>query len=192
MNDGSEGPERQVRDMNAVDTPQRTETVEQTDRRSPGLPAAVVVLAVIAAVLAGWLGYELLSTDETAVPAEVQTVIDDYAAAWNASDTQAFSELVTSDYRFYNSPVGRPDRTPPGQPGETVDEVAAMITDDLAAIGWSVEAVGPYQAAPDGRVVYVSGVERQTSAQGTSTAISVYHVVREGDVWMIEAHEVLG
>jgi len=169
--------------MPAVSAPERKETVERTDQRSRGLTIAVAILAVITVGLAGWLAYELLRTDETALTAEVQAVIDDYNAAWNAYDVDAFSAVVTSDYRFYQNL---------GQSGLTAEETAAWMTDVFAGREASVEAIGPYQMVGEGSSAQVTSTDRYVSRFGSTlnTGVSVFWLVNEGDAWRIQTHFV--
>lgn len=85
--------------MNAPSTEQgETDQRYQAPSRSRFLTVTVVVLAVVVAGLGAWTVLSLSSTAETALTPEVQQVVDDYLAAWNSYDGEAFRELVTEDY----------------------------------------------------------------------------------------------
>ena len=76
--------------------PKETEANHRVKRRSRFLTIAVVVLGLIAIVLA-----VLVWTDrsaESAMPADVEQVIDDYTGAIAAGDRYAWEETVTDDY----------------------------------------------------------------------------------------------
>lgn len=168
--------------MPAVSAPERKETVERTDQRSRGLTIAVTILAVIAVVLGGWLAYELQRTDETALTPEVQAVMDDYHAAWNAYDADAFSAVVTSDYRFYQN-LGRTVRT--------AEETAAWMTDVLPGYEFAVEPIGPYQMVGGEQSAQVTSTDRYTSRGGSrATGTSMYWLINDGGAWKIQTHFV--
>ena len=85
--------------MNAPSTEQgETDQRDQAPSRSRFLTVTVVVLAVVVTGLGAWTVLSLSSTAETALTPEVQQVVDDYLAAWNSDDGEAFRELVTEDY----------------------------------------------------------------------------------------------
>jgi hypothetical protein len=44
------------------------------------------------------VAYDLVSEDEAAVPPDVQQVLDDYIAAWETQDVDAFRAVVADDY----------------------------------------------------------------------------------------------
>jgi|GEM_PF-6621847 len=169
--------------MPAVSAPERKETVERTEQRSRGLTIAVAMLAVIAVILGGWLAYELQRTDETALTPEVQAVMDDYFAAWNAYDVEAFSAVVTSDYLFYQN-LGRTVRT--------AEETALWMTDVLAGYEFGVEAIGPYQMVGDEQSAQVTSTDRYLSRGGSQsdTGTSMYWLVNDGGAWRIQTHFV--
>jgi hypothetical protein len=82
---------------------QPDETVQpeqQPDRRLRTLTFVVVVLAVVSLLLAG-LAVVLVTGDDdaTTMPADVQQVLDDFEAAIENNDYEAFSALVTEDFR---------------------------------------------------------------------------------------------
>lgn len=168
--------------MSTVSAPERETTLERTDQRPRGLTIAVVLLAVIAVGLGGWLAFELQGTDETALTADVQAVLDDYTAAFNAYDGDALLALVTSDYGFYDND---------GQSRRSAEETAAWMSDVLPGYEFTVEAIGSHQMVGDETSVMVTGAEQYTStSQGTIMGISVFRLVKEGDGWKVQAHWV--
>jgi hypothetical protein len=117
-----------------------TDNRDQVDSRSRILTTTVVVLAVVVLGLGAWTVYGMSSTAETAVTAEVQRVVDDYLAAWNSFDGEAFRELVTDDYVL--DMVGATDsRTMRG------DEASELV-DSLEAFEWSEAVIGEPSTSP--------------------------------------------
>lgn len=170
--------------MSTVPAPERERTLERTDQRPRGLTIAVVILAVIAVGLGGWLAFELQGADETALTADVQAVLDDYTEAFNAYDSDAFLALVTSDYRFY-------DFDSLGQSPRNAEETAAWMSGVLRDYRFTVEAIGAHQMIGDATSVQVTGVEQYTStSQGATNGISVFRLVKDGDAWKIQIHWV--
>lgn len=150
--------------------------MERPGSRLRSLRLAAVILTVIALGLGGWLGYVLLATQETEVTAEIQAVIDDYHNAWNDHDSEAFLRLVTSGYRFYDTP---------GVMGDDAEETARMIGQQLRSLNWQVEQVGPSQMIGDETTVQVGTVNRITATGFTGEGVSVLTLVKVGDDWMV-------
>lgn len=74
---------------------------DQLRQRNRALKITIVVLAVIALALGGVLIYNATTTEDSgsALPADVQQILDDFTAAMEKSDYAAMQELVTDDFR---------------------------------------------------------------------------------------------
>lgn len=73
--------------------------LEDAHRANRWLIAAVVVLSVALIAMGAWVISDLTATSENAVPADIAEMLDDYTAAWNAGDGEAFLLLVReTDY----------------------------------------------------------------------------------------------
>lgn len=110
-----------------------TTSVDQgsTDIQIRTLRVWVASLVVLVLGLGAWLIYDLAVPSQTAVSGEIQNLLDDYNAAANAADGEAFLALVTDDY-FFESPDGRISAT----------QQASLITYQYSAYDFTVEQRG--------------------------------------------------
>lgn len=87
-----------------TDRPDETaEELARARKRDRFLIATVVVLAVALLGVGAWVIYDLATVSDTAnsdtaIPAEVEQVLNDYNSAWEQNDANAFRTLVTDDY----------------------------------------------------------------------------------------------
>lgn len=135
-----------------------------------------VVAAVVAAALLGVLGGRFLFASEQ-VPDEVQTLVDEYTAAWDAGDGDAVVALMTEDGAHYS--------------GEAQE--GKMAADDgplgLAALvdRWeylTFEPASELVATHDGppyEVARVINVSESSSSEGGFEAVEVYLIVADAD-----------
>jgi len=152
-----------------------TEGVEHPNR---ALKIAVVVLGVVAMVLGGLALYLARDGDDgaTSVPDDVQQLLDDYEAAVENNDVEAFRSLVTEDFRrpeYYGDASGAPYRAV-----ETVDNMASYLR---ANVGIEIEKVGDPVVVDGDGTWYVAYPEQWVSL-GTGTGydyIYTYVVVDE-------------
>ena len=107
-------------------------------RASRLLVTLVAVLAAAVVALGAWVVIDQTSTSDTAVTGEIQQLLDDYHAAWNDADGDAYLSLVTDNAVFR---IGT-DSTP-------ADEQAGYI-DNLDAVSWHVEQIGDAIMTGDG------------------------------------------
>jgi hypothetical protein len=119
------------------------------------------------------------SDDEpaNAVPDDVGSVVQEYAASWNDYDSEAFLELVTADYVFIS------------EGSETDREAQAGIIGDgaLSTIGFFVEDVGDSIAIGDGPY-YVASTQTLDTDGGTVEGISTVTVVDDGGELKVSEH----
>jgi hypothetical protein len=80
-----------------VDQSQQAELV-RARRRSRVLTAVVVVLFVAVVALGAWVMYDLTTGSDTAVPGDIEQVIDDYRTAWMEADEETWRAVVTDDF----------------------------------------------------------------------------------------------
>ena len=122
----------------------------------------------------------LLVPDENGLSNDVAQVTEEYNEAWNNYDGAAFMGLVTADYQFYDTA---------GQPGENAEEIAAMISSDLAGNDWAVENQGSPQMIGDESTVKVTQLNI-TSSNGAfdDEGVSVLTLVNQDGAWKVQQH----
>jgi hypothetical protein len=98
MRQRGEGTMQTVETVETVEAPidKQILTLKKRDRRLAWL-AGILAVAVVG--LGIWLTMELTSgSSETAATAEIEQLLDDYNAAWNDADPDAYLALLTDDY----------------------------------------------------------------------------------------------
>ena len=158
------------------------ETAERNNRR---LVWAVVGLAVALIALGAWSLYNQAADSETTPPAAVTELLDNYIAAWNDHDGDAFGELTTDDY-IYTSADGEFTRA----------QIAWTIGSEAAAVNFTVEMIGD-AIATAGVPYYVAVVNRaETTATGGNTsainAVSTFVIVETDAGLKVAEHRVVG
>jgi hypothetical protein len=112
------------------------------DEHRPGNRFLIITIAVLALALIGlgaWTFVDRSSTSDNAVTGDIQELLDDYSAAWNDSDGDAFSALVTENFHF----VMGPDSS-------TAAEQAALISNSPELSDWHVTQTGDPIMVGDG------------------------------------------
>jgi ketosteroid isomerase-like protein len=135
-----------------------------------------VVAAVVAAALLGLLGGRMIFAPEQ-VPDEVQTLVDDYTAAWDAGDGDAVVALMTEDGAHYSNEA---------QEGKLAADDGPL---GLAALvdGWeglTFEPASELVATHDGppyEVARVLNVRPETSSTEGQDVVEIYLIVRDAD-----------
>jgi hypothetical protein len=184
--------------MTSTISSSRGEVTERPDRSSPrnrGLLIAVVVLAVIAVGLGIALVAQVSTDDDgTAVPDDVQAVVDEYLLAVENVDFEAMQAVVTEDFRrpFYEGdPAGTGLMTSEGitlpeQDVWTIEDFEAEFWDSDTAV-YDVEHIGDPIVQGDGPW-YVSVAQHWTSASlgNQFDAIYTFAVVDEDGTLKID------
>lgn len=138
--------------------------LDKTQRRVHILSAIVAVLAIALVGLGVWVVYEATTGPETAVNAEIQQLLDDYAAAWNNYDGDGFLAVVGDDYVM---------RT--GRYGDwTADQQVVPVGDSITH-GWHSEVIGEAIMTGEGPW-YVSHVQYLTTTDSLLPPEGVYGV----------------
>lgn len=168
----------------AMTTTLTRETVETDFRRLKTtnriLLITAIVLGLLAIGFAAWAVYGLNTEPDNAVSTEIQSLVDDYEAAWNNYDGDAFLALVTDDFRGdYGS----------GEIGAAYQ--ASEINYMLGNYDWSIERIGDPTMSGDGPW-YVVTTQRLTNTTGTSHGVSVLTVVDDGGMLRIAEHLWIG
>jgi hypothetical protein len=175
--------------MTAITKPPEQVDITLLDRarhRNRLLTITVTALAVALLGLGVWVIYDQATSPETAVTEEIQTLVDDYLAAWNDYDEEALLQLVTADYTL--DMVGRADSL------TLQAEEASALFSTLEANDWNEVAIGEPIMAGKGPW-YVSQVEHFTSpSYGPRGAdgVSTFTVVDDGGMLKVARHDYVG
>lgn len=126
---------------------------------------------------------------ETAVTEEIQVLIDEYVAAFNGYNGEAFLELVTDSYTL--DMVGAHDELAQDA------EVTARMIDSNEQYEWNVAVVGErMMSGNDSWPRYVSEVEHFTASSGYgpegADGISTFTIVDDGGTLKIARHDYVG
>ncbi|NNC93445.1 MAG: hypothetical protein HKN80_13230 [Acidimicrobiia bacterium] len=175
--------------MTALTTPPEQVDItllDQARSRNRLLTITVTGLALALLSLGVWVIYDQATSPETAVTEEIQTLVDDYLAAWNNYDEEALLQLVTADYTL--DMVGRADSL------ALQAEEASALFNTLEADGWNEAAIGEPIMTGEGPW-FVALVEHFTSpgygpegAEGVST----FTIVDDGGTLRVARHDYVG
>jgi hypothetical protein len=171
------------------------ERVDATDGNNRWLVVTIVALAVGLVALGAWVLYDQAAEPEMAAPAAVRELMDDYHAAWNNYDGDAFLAAVTENYSFDNgiTTYGR-------------SYVSSMISGMNKASNVKLERIGDLVVIGDGATVapwagivayYVATVNRTDRVESggdvvDGAGISTFVVVDTGDGLKIGEHHFVG
>ena len=172
------------------------ETIEDTrvdTAEAPGAPsrwpiALIVLLAVAVVGLIAWMTLAMRPNSPNAAPGEIQQLMEDYAAAWNAQDPDALEALVTDSYRIHG----------PDYMESPFDHDMASVTDYLwpmlADWEWQTTEMGPVYAVSNGGTRwYVSNEGSTITRSGTDHAQNgVWMVVEVDGEYLVAEHFMMG
>ncbi len=151
--------------------------VVTTTAKSTAWRWVAVVAAVVAAALLGVLGGRMIFAAEQ-VPDDVQTLVDEYTAAWNAGDGEAAVALMTEDGAHYSGDAQQGKKAADdGALGLVafIDRYDGYLTFEPASELVATHDGPPYEVA---RVVHVA--EQGSSGEGFE-AVEVFLVVQDED-----------
>lgn len=156
-----------------------TGTAQHSNR---GLVVTIVVLAVALLALGAWVLYSQTTEAETAAPAEVQDLFDDYTAAWNTYDGDAFTALTTEYYVHING----------GNRSSRAVMAAGIGGGTLEDLSFHVEQVGDAVVTGDGP--YYVAIAYRTTSSGTEPdpGIASFIVVETDDGLKVAEHTWVG
>lgn len=120
-----------------VDHPRSMSSTTTTGARHQVLIIIAIVLVAAGAGVGAWVVNDRMSTN-TSVINDVAQLLDDYSAAWNDWDGEAFLTLVTDEATF---------RTAAGTTG--AHEQADLI-DSFGSSNWHIDRVGEPVISGDG------------------------------------------
>ena len=148
------------------------------------LGPAVVILSILLLGLGAWIIYDFVQESALAPTAEISELVDDYTAAWNDYDGEAFLATTREGYTFTSNISGAFDR----------DEQHQIIETTLGAAGWQVEILEDPIVVGDGPWYYVSfPVEIEATLRGSRQGMSVLTVYEtfDGDLTVMD-HYYMG
>lgn len=149
-------------------------------RRLRTMTTMVIVLAVALIGLGTWMVFDAVSGSDTAATSEIETLLDDYGAAWNDYDAEAFLALVTDDY--VHEYAGSTS---------TAAETAATI-ETGSSYGTQVEPIGDPIVNGKGPAYFVAQADVLTSSETELSGISLFTIVEDGGVYRIQSHIFVG
>lgn len=165
--------------------------VDRARRKGALLTITAVGLAVALVGLGAWVAYDMTRTSETAVTGEIGQVIDDYHAAYNNYDGEAFLELVTDGYVLERTGVSYV------QAGATESTTAAEMIEEIKLLeeyDWRVATVGEPLMMGDGPwfVSVASHFESPPYGPEGADGISTFTIVDEGGTLKVARHSYVG
>lgn len=123
------------------------------EKRVEQLRTAVWLLGILVVVLGAWIVYDYSQDTALAPTPEISDLIDDYVAAWNNYDGEAFLALTREGYTYTSNMAGTFDR----------DEQLDVIENTLPSQSWSAELLGDPVMVGDGPWWHVAMPVRITS-----------------------------
>jgi len=169
-----------------IDSPTIDHKLDEAHRTNRWLIATVVVLAIALVALGAWVISDLTTSNTAEPPAEVEALLADYNASWNAYDGDAFLGTVGDGYRFFD-----------GSPGTQNAESTAATVERGALGGFTTEAAGDYvfvvNRDGDTYVASVPNVIGTENAPESADGISVFRIHNFPDVgWKVIYHAYIG
>jgi hypothetical protein len=159
--------------------------LEDAHRANRWLIAAVVVLSVALIALGAWVISDLTAASENAVPDDIAEMLDDYTAAWNAGDGEAFTSYIReTDYEHTANGVSI-----------TAEVAAGNIESYWGPDGIHVEQIGESVVLGDGITRYVVQPNRVVTVANPDgfVGFSVFTVTDWSDNgWVVIDHTFIG
>ncbi len=159
---------------------QESPDLERLHARIRNLTITVIVLAIALLGLGAWMVYDYTTGSDTAVTGDIESLVDDYNAAWNNYDADAFLALVTDNYTF-EGPAGT----------FSAEDQATGLT-ALRFYDWNVEMTGDRIMVGDGPSYFVVQPNQVTSTVDDYDGISVFTIVNQDGVYLISHHMFMG
>lgn len=173
-------------------------TIEQTDgdvgttqetktpSRWPTIVVAILAVAVVG--LVAWMIFAMRPNSPNAAPAEIQQLMQDYNAAWNAQDPDALEALVTDNYRIYGPDIGGMGFD------HDMESVRTYLMPLLAEWEWQVTQPGPVYAVSDGSILWYVSTEGATVTRSGSDHAqnAVWTVVDSNGEFLVSEHFMVG
>lgn len=168
--------------MQAPETaPTRQVTLERQVRT---LRIPLFILAALVLAMGAWIIYDLVQDSTFAPTSEINELVDDYMAAWNEYDGDAFLATTREGYTFRSNMTGTFDR----------DEQLFAIEYTLPSLGWQAEMVGDPIVVGGAPWYYVSvPVQRESTLGGVNQGMCVLEVYQtDGGELLVTKHIYTG
>ncbi|MEA1903000.1 MAG: hypothetical protein U9N56_05675 [Actinomycetota bacterium] len=149
-----------------TDTLRASDTVvtRTLERQGRILRPVVVILAILVLGLGAWVIYDFGQESALVPTSEIRELVDDYTAAWNEYDGEAFLATTRAGYTFTSNITGTFDR----------DEQLQFIENTLPASAWQVEMMEAPVMVGDTPWYYVSfPVQIEGTLRGSRQGVSV-------------------
>jgi hypothetical protein len=141
----------------------------------------VVILTILVLGLGAWVIYDFAQESALAPTSEIRELVDDYTAAWNEYDGEAFLATTRADYTFTSNITGTFDR----------DEQLQVIENTLPAAAWQVEMLEEPVVVGDTPWYYASfPVEIEATLRGSRQGVSVLAIYETGDGELLVTNHV--
>ena len=171
-----------------ADTMQVPETAEvrrvTPERHVRSLRIPLFILATLVLAMGAWIIYDFVQESALAPTPEISELVDDYMAAWNEYDGEAFLATTREGYTFRSNISGTFDR----------DEQLHAIDYTLASLGWQAEILDDPIVVGSGPWYYVSvPVQRESILGGVNEgmyALEVYQT--DGGELLVTKHIYTG
>ena len=175
--------------VTVVETIERSEaeTTQKTEQRSTWPIVVIVVMAITLVGLIVWMTLAMRPNSPTAAPAEVQQLMEDYAAAWNAYDADAIEAVVTRNYRVHGPESAAFDHG--------IESIRSYLMPLLNEWDWHLTSEGPFYAVAGDSpgTLYVSSEGVVINRSGTDHGQnSVWTVVEQDGEYLVGEHFMMG
>ena len=161
-------------------TVERPEKVADTSRAGGpvGLRITVMILLVLTLGMGAWIIFDYIQDSALTPSAEMSELIDDYTAAWNEYDSEAFLASTREGFTFTSNTSGTFDR----------DEQADAIG-DLGVYSWQVSILDDPVAVGDGPWYHVSfPVEITSTLSDVTHGVTMLTILEVDDRLLVTAH----
>ena len=147
-------------------------------RRVRTLTRLASVLAVALIALGAWALYDITATSTAGVSDEISQLVDDYSAAWNGYDREAFLGMTTENYLFVSPDGRRLSRE------TTADAVAAG-----EATNGAVTILGePIMVGEGPWYVAIANEITDDATAGNEIGVSVLRIVDDNGTLKVASH----
>ena len=155
-----------------MEVEQKLDSSTKLEQQVKTLRWVVVMLAIVVVALGVWIVFDFSQEAALSPNAEISQLVEDYTAAWNEYDGDAFLATTREGYVFTSNISGVFDR----------DAQFEVIRADLPATAWSVKMLEDPTVVGLGPWYYVSfPVETETILQGERQGMTILTVYEADD-----------